>query len=249
VSEDRDAAVADLVETLGDHVYRLGYRVCGNREDAEDIVQETFLSAWRAWGSFRGSASPKTWLYTIANRACWKKRRRRAGQPAHLLSLAEVLPLPGDGSAPERRIERREAVDRVRRAISRLPEIYQAPIVLKDIEEMSLKEVSRILRVGVPTVKTRIHRARLALRKEMLREKTGRRRPRPACLAALRRALDMLDRGERAAPGHLCARCRGVYRSLEVVRAACSALSGERLTASARARILRRLERAERAAS
>jgi RNA polymerase sigma-70 factor, ECF subfamily len=247
-SEDREEAVADLVETLGDHVYSLGYRVCGNREDAEDIAQETFLSAWKAWGSFRGAASAKTWLYTIASRACWKKRRRRAGQPARFLSLRDLLPVPDTGPPPDQRIERREAAERVRGAIAHLPKIYRAPLVLKDIEDLSLSEISRVLRLGIPTVKTRIHRARLALRKEILREKRSRRNPPSACVAALRRALDLMDQGKRPAPAHLCARCRRVYRSLELVRDACSLLAGERLAPSARARILRTLQSAERAA-
>jgi RNA polymerase sigma-70 factor (ECF subfamily) len=235
-----------LVAELADPLFNFGYRMCGNREDAEDLVQETFFSAWRAWESFRGNSSPKTWLYSIASRACLRKRRRRSGEPKRFLSIEEVLPGPESPRlSPSDLADRSATRERVRRALLRIPAVYRTALVLKDIEGLSLGEIGAALRLKVPTVKTRIHRGRLALRKEILGEPYGGAPPAPAeCLAALGRALEMLDRGETPSLSRLCARCRSVYRSLELGRQACSALAGESLDEAARSRLRRRLRQA-----
>ncbi len=238
----RAETIDRLAVELADPLFNFGYRMCGNREDAEDVVQETFLSAWRAWDSFRGDSSPKTWLYAIASRVCLRKRRHRSGEPNRFLSLEEVLPGPESALAsPSDVADRNEARERVRRAILRIPPTYRGPLVLKDIEGLSLRQIAKALRLKVPTVKTRIHRARLALRKEILGEPYGGAAPAAKCLAALRQALELLDRGGVPSAAHLCARCRQVYRILAFGRDACSALSGEVLAAAARARLWSRL--------
>lgn len=238
----RAETIDRLAVELADPLFNFGYRMCGNREDAEDVVQETFLSAWRAWDSFRGDSSPKTWLYSIASRVCLRMRRRRLGEPNRFLSIEEVLPGPESALAsPSDVADRNAARERVRRAILRIPPTYREPLVLKDIEGLSLRQIARALRLKVPTVKTRIHRARLALRKEILGEPYGGAAPAAECLAALRQALESLDRGGAPSSAHLCARCRQVYRTLAFGRDACSALSGEALAAAARARLWSRL--------
>jgi RNA polymerase sigma-70 factor (ECF subfamily) len=243
-ASDRDRALEGLVASHGDHLFTIGYRMCGNRSDAEDLVQETFLSAWRGWSSFRGQADPRTWLYTIASRACQRKRRLRSGEPRRFLPLEEVLPRPDPAAvAPDLQADRRRTRERVRRAVLDLPPPYRMALVLRDIEELPLTQISKVLDLPLPTVKTRIHRGRLALRKSLLREP-----PPPAgsvpprtCLAALERALDGMDRGGPPRAGHACAACRRVYRSLALGRAACRALAGERLSEPARRRILETL--------
>jgi RNA polymerase sigma-70 factor (ECF subfamily) len=245
MGDARSEVVGRLVTELADPLFNFGYRMCGNREDAEDLVQETFLSAWRAWSSFRGESSPKTWLYAIASRVCLHKRRRRSGEPRRLLSLEEVLPGPASPRPlPSDLADQAAARERVRRAILRLPSAYRIAVVLKDIQGLSLEEIARALKLKVPTVKTRIHRGRLALRKELLGEAYAN-VPAPAmeCLEALSRALGMLDGGKKPSPLHSCARCREVYRLLDLGREACSALSGEALAPAARARLLRRLRK------
>jgi RNA polymerase sigma-70 factor (ECF subfamily) len=237
--------VGRLVSELGDPLFNFGYRMCGNREDAEDLVQETFLSAWRAWSSFRGESSPKTWLYAIASRVCLHKRRRRSGEPKRFLSIEEVLPGPeSPRPLPSDLADQTAARERVRLAILRLPPAYRMALVLKDIQGLSLEEIARALKLKVPTVKTRIHRGRLALRKELLGEAYAKvSAPAAECLEALTRALEMLDSGKKPSPLHACARCREVYRLLDLGRAACSVLSGEVLAPAARARLLRRLRK------
>ena len=83
-----------MVASQGDRLYSLGLRFCGNHEEAEDLVQETFLQAWRHWADFKGASSPATWLYTIASRVCQRLHRKRSGEPDNLLSLD--APIGGD---------------------------------------------------------------------------------------------------------------------------------------------------------
>lgn len=91
-SETAEQALALLVETQGDRLYSLGIRFCGNREEAEDLVQETFLQAYKNWSQFQGRSSAATWLYTIASRVCQRFHRKKSGEPDRLESLEELLP-------------------------------------------------------------------------------------------------------------------------------------------------------------
>ncbi|MHC5114458.1 MAG: RNA polymerase sigma factor, partial [Planctomycetota bacterium] len=84
--------VQALVDEYGGQLYALGVRFCGDRTEAEDLVQEVFLQAYRAWDSFEGRSSRRTWLYTIAARACQRMHRKRAGEPERMGSLDELLP-------------------------------------------------------------------------------------------------------------------------------------------------------------
>jgi RNA polymerase sigma-70 factor (ECF subfamily) len=247
--EDRDSALETLIARLGDRLYTIGYRMCGNRADAEDILQETYLSAWKGWGSFRGEADPATWLYSIANRHCLRKRRRRSGEPKRHLAIEDVLPVPGRSEDPLGRLERRSVRRSVRRAIASLPPLYRAPVVLKDVVGLKIGEIARILSVSPETAKMRLHRGRLALRKALLGEEpAGDLRPPKECLAYLESALDALDRPAGKPPAHACRRCRSVFESLRIAREACAALSGERLSEAARERIRRRIRSGKKSA-
>ena len=85
-------AITELVGRDGAKILGLGMKLCGNRADAEDLVQETFLQAFRKWEQFEGRSSPSSWLYTIAARVCQRRHRRRAGEPDRMESLDELLP-------------------------------------------------------------------------------------------------------------------------------------------------------------
>jgi len=244
-AEDRNRALETLISRHGDRLYTVGYRMCGNRADAEDVLQDTFLSAWRGWNSFRGDSDPATWLYSIASRHCMRKRRRRSGEPPRHLSIEEVLPVPGKSEDPLGRLERRAARKSVRRAIASLPPLYRAPVVLKDVVGLKVGEIARILAVRPATAKMRLHRGRLALRKALLGEPpAGARRPPRACLEYLEAALESLDRSGRAPEFHLCRRCRSVFESLRIAREACRALAGETLREEEREKILHRIRSA-----
>lgn len=232
-------AVERLVAEHGGTLYGLGLRICGSPQAAEDMVQETFLNAYRGWKGFEGRSEVTTWLYTIARRACTRMHRPRAGEPSHMEpveELAEVLPGEDDAVADLSRVDpysetvRREARERVDRALAELPPDFRMALVLVDLAELSIAEVARVLGVPENTVKTRVHRARLRLR-TAVEEGLPRRHvaadgERNACLAMLQAKQEALDRGvELAIPGDtLCERCRAVFTTLDLSKDACRSI-------------------------
>jgi len=215
-------------------------------------VQEIFLQAYRKWDQFEGRSDPSTWLYSIGARACQRMNRRRAGQPARIEPLSELLPT-GEETIPdlpdphEDRV-RREAREVIDRALTGLPPDFRLTLVLKDIAELSVAEVARLLGIKEATVKTRVHRARLMLRREIARE-LPRRRPAPepsheqtVCLELLRGKQEALDRGVPypVPPESLCERCSALFATLDLARDACRDLAEDRLPEELRERILAR---------
>ncbi|MBI4000490.1 MAG: RNA polymerase sigma factor [Nitrospira defluvii] len=162
-----------------DHVdvmYRFAYRLCGEVEAAKDLVQETFLNAYRAYDRFRGDAQVSTWLYAIASHACLRMRRKRKGEPDRELSLEEFVPtsegefalqIPIEGLSPQEALENKELRQILDRAIAKLPRKYRMVLVLRDMEGLSAKEVGSIVGLNERAVKSRLHRARLFVRKEL----------------------------------------------------------------------------------
>jgi RNA polymerase sigma-70 factor (ECF subfamily) len=159
-----------------DLVFRFAQRLCGQTEDAKDLVQDTFLNAYRGLKDFRGESRLSTWLYTIAARGCMRMRRKRAGEPERELSLEEFIPasdgelrlqIPADGLSPEEALANKELREALRRAIDRLPSKYRLVLVLRDMEGLSAKEVGAIMGLNERAVKSRLHRARLFVRREL----------------------------------------------------------------------------------
>jgi RNA polymerase sigma-70 factor (ECF subfamily) len=157
-------------------MYRYAYRLCGEAESAKDLVQETFLNAYQGLKDFRGDAQVSTWLYTIASRACIRMRRKRKGQPEHELSLEEFVPtsegefrlqIPIDGLSPEEALQNKELRQALDQAIKKLPQKYRMALVLHDMEEFSAKEVGTIMGLNERAIKSRLHRARLFVRREL----------------------------------------------------------------------------------
>jgi RNA polymerase sigma-70 factor (ECF subfamily) len=159
-----------------DRMYRFAQRLCGEEEDARDLVQETFLNAYRGLPHFRGDAQFATWLYRIASRVCLAMRRRRKGEPQHELSLEEFIPtsdgelrlqIPADGLSPEEALANKQLRRALRQAIQGLPAKYRLVLVLRDMEGLSAKEVGTIMGLNERAVKSRLHRARLFVRREL----------------------------------------------------------------------------------
>ena len=157
-------------------MYRYAYRLCGETETAKDLVQETFLNAYQGLKDFRGESQVSTWLYTIASRACIRMRRKRKGQPEHELSLEEFVPtsegefhlqIPIDGLSPEEALQNKELRKALDLAIEQLPAKYRMALVLRDMEGFSAKEVGTIMGLNERAVKSRLHRARLYVRREL----------------------------------------------------------------------------------
>lgn len=185
-SRDGDpAALEALVESHQDRVYSFAMRMCRNVEDAKDILQDTFLGVIRSIREFREESKFSTWLYRIAANACLKKRRRGVHDPTpeQELSLDDLMPRPdAEGRKPEipdwsgdaeRTLLQGELSARMESAIDKLPRDYKIVLVLRDVEGLSAEETAQALGLSVPAVKSRLHRARVFVRRELADYLTG----------------------------------------------------------------------------
>ncbi len=163
-------AYNNLVQRYQRQVYNLAYRMLGNAEDAGDLVQETFLRAYNALGTFRQDASFLTWLYKIASNLCIDHLRSRKAKGALSLDveLAEGREPAADARScgPEEAAMRDSVKDVVQRAIKNLPERYRLVVTMRHLQDMSVEEIAQALNMPTGTVKTHLFRAR-----EMLRER------------------------------------------------------------------------------
>lgn len=162
-----------LVNRYEGKVYRLAMRMLRNPEDAEDALQETFLQVYRGLNSFEGRSTFSTWLFRLATNVCLMKIRHRGTEPAQLLPLEEYLPRHEEGEhpqiqdwpdKPEEVLLNKESRQKMLEALERLPVEYRAVFILRDIEGFSSTEAGETLGISVAAVKSRLHRARLALR-------------------------------------------------------------------------------------
>jgi RNA polymerase sigma-70 factor (ECF subfamily) len=258
VNESADSAIPQLLDRHGAQIYGLGLRMCGSPEDAQDLVQDVFLQAFRKWEQFEGRSSPSTWLYTIAARVCQRRHRRRAGQPRQMESLNRLLPsgdegvidLHSDGETPQDILERRETQELVEQAISRLPVDFRLPLMLKDMMELSIGEIGAILNLKEATVKTRLHRARLFASRELSKGLPKRPAPEPdhaktVCLDLLRTKQEAVDRGIEfpVAQEELCLRCRSLFDTLDLTHDTCRQLGRGNFPEPVRNAILEELNR------
>ncbi|MGE8207482.1 RNA polymerase sigma factor SigW [Heyndrickxia sp. NPDC080065] len=166
-------AYGEIVEIYKDKVYQICYRMLGNSHEAEDIAQEAFIRAYMNINSFKQERKFSTWLYRIATNLCIDRLRKK--KPDYYLD-AEVAGTDGltmysqiaaTEKTPDLEVEDLEVHETIQMAIFSLPEKYRSAIVLKYLEELSLIEISQILDLPLGTVKTRIHRGREALRKQL----------------------------------------------------------------------------------
>lgn len=169
-------AMEQIVGRYEERIFTFGMKMCGHLQDAEDITQETFLSAFRYLKGFRGETKLKNWLFKIAARACFKKRRKKKFEPEREISLESLMEKEGPGSKyeipdwsndPSDNILRAELKQIIDNAIQSLPPKYRFVFNLRDIEGFNTQETAEILGISPQSVKTRLHRARLYLRKEI----------------------------------------------------------------------------------
>ena len=162
------AAFGELVRRYQDRLFNTVYRLVGNAEDAQDVVQEAFLNAYQSLDSFKGDALFFTWLYRIAvNTAISLKRKQRVvlridagrnGEPG-------IEPLdPSEVSRPGHALEQAEQETRIQRALARLSAEHRAVLVMKDMEGQKYEMMAEVLGVPIGTIRSRLHRARLELR-------------------------------------------------------------------------------------
>ncbi len=172
-----DSAVADLAREYGSKIYQLAFRYLRNKEDAEEVTQDVLYKVYRKVGAFRGDAALSSWIYRITFNAAMSRLRssryqhsrdedRQVSTDIESPSLATQDVADWSELADER-VLRSQLRRRVMRAILALPAIYRAPVVLRDIQGMSTEEASAMLRVKDQTLKSRLHRGRLILRKQL----------------------------------------------------------------------------------
>ncbi len=147
------------------------YHFVGNRIDAEDVVQETFLRVFKKKNLYRSVAKFSTWIYTIASNLAKTELRRRRRR--RILSLSQMgyedkdYELPDHFSSPDKTIERKTKEQIIRKEIEALPVKFKEVVVLRDIQEFSYEEISQILNIPLGTVKSRVNRGRLRLQKQL----------------------------------------------------------------------------------
>ena len=169
LTQDPDA-FGQLVERYATVIVNLAYRMVGDRTEAEDLAQETFVAAFKALPRFRAESKFSTWLYRIAANKCkdWL-RAKRPGQGAQDVDIDEVF----DGGAvaeertPERLLSQQQVAAQLDRAIQRLPPLYREAFVLKHVEGLSYEEMQEILSVNADTLKMRVYKGRLQLSREL----------------------------------------------------------------------------------
>jgi RNA polymerase sigma-70 factor (ECF subfamily) len=169
-----EAACADLVTAHQRTVFNLAFHLLGDRDEALDVSQEVFLRVFRTLSRFRGQSALRTWIYRIVvnqvrNRQRWWRRRRRAD----LVSLDDHLKRCGEIEAtqevlPDRLLASKETAARIWSAMERLPFDQRTALVLREIDGLRYEEIAFTLDVAVGTVKSRLTRARQALREELL---------------------------------------------------------------------------------
>jgi RNA polymerase sigma-70 factor (ECF subfamily) len=169
------AAFEELVKRYEHKVYNIAYRMLSNEEEAKDALQDTFIRAYRFIKKFKGDSSFYTWLYRITTNVCLTRLKRRQGKDNVTVSLDEpvqdeedmIRELPDVKHTPEILFERKQTQQAIQTAISELPSDYRSVVVLRDLQGLSNKEVSKALQLSIAAVKSRLHRGRVFLRKKL----------------------------------------------------------------------------------
>ena len=164
---DAAAQFEEIVTQYADFVYNVAFRMMGNTHDAEEVAQDAFLSAYRAYGRFRGESQVSTWLYRITMNAALMRLRREKRARGLTWVGVENLEVPSWEDAPERSALASELVDKIQEGISRLPPELRAAVVLRDVSGLSNAEAAEALGVTVSSLKSRLHRARVLLRQHL----------------------------------------------------------------------------------
>lgn len=159
------AAVEEILTRYEPNIYRFGLRMCGNEDAAREVLQETLLAAFRYLPGFRGDAALSTWLYQIARSFCIKERRGL--HPTHSIDEDGAAELVDPTPQPDARAHAREIGEALSRAISVLPSEQREVLILRDVEGLSADEAAQVVGIEVGALKSRLHRARMALRTEL----------------------------------------------------------------------------------
>jgi RNA polymerase sigma-70 factor (ECF subfamily) len=174
-----EAVFTEFVKAFHARLSQYSLLMCGHREDAEEVAQETLLKVFESVDQLRDPNRLKSWIFRIAKNECFMKRRKSVFAPKVELSLDQLKPARfGDSesggieiadwtSLPDDLVLDAELQEALTRAIRELPEIYRSVVLLRDVEELTTDETAEVLEISSDTVKTRLHRGRLALRRQM----------------------------------------------------------------------------------
>src|SRR6185369_15692607 len=172
-------AIRDVAEAYGSKIYQLAFRYLRNKEDAEEVAQDVLYKVHRKIDAFRGDSALSAWIYRITFNAAMSRLRTAKYQRAQSDTASAAMTSDGDQMAPakadvadwsdmaDERVLRAQLRRRIIRAVLALPAIYRAPVVLRDLQGMSTEEASAVLHVKDQTLKSRLHRGRLILRKQL----------------------------------------------------------------------------------
>ena len=165
-----------LVERYQDRVYHIVYGIVGNKDEAEDLSQEVFLRVYRFLHRFKGKSRFYTWLYRLTVNVCLSARRKRKNEPGKIFSLADSskysddpgeIELADESFSPLKVLQNREMAETIKSAINSLSEVLKSTFVLREFEELSYEELTRVLQCSKGTIKSRLSRAREQLRRKI----------------------------------------------------------------------------------
>ena len=170
-------AVEEAIGLLQNTVYSFSMKVCGHRQDAEDNMQEVLSGSLGDLAKLQDPQALALWLYTVTRNRCWRMRRKAVSAPTHMLSLDELMPdeaelgrmLRDAAESPESQLLHAEQHHLLHQAVLHIPVQLRIVLVLHDMEELTTEQVAQILDLQPGTVRVRLHRARLSVRKEMNR--------------------------------------------------------------------------------
>jgi RNA polymerase sigma-70 factor (ECF subfamily) len=172
--DDSEEAFTAFVQSFRARLAQYTWLMCGQREDAEEVAQETLIRVFESIDQLRDPARLKPWVFRIARNECLMKRRKSVFAPSVELSLDDLKPRRGEdgrgieiadwSALPDDAVLGSELRGALEEAIRSLPETYRAVVLLRDVEELSTDETAEILDISADAVKTRLHRGRLALR-------------------------------------------------------------------------------------
>jgi RNA polymerase sigma-70 factor (ECF subfamily) len=239
-------AMDELLARHEQQIYRFGLRMCGNEQDAREVLQETLLAAFRNLADFRGDAQLSTWLYQIARSFCTKLRRPSADVRAgESLDGKPALGVASPDEPPDERAHARQLGEALAAAIAALPDDHREAIVLRDVEGLSADEAAKVAGVAVGALKSRLHRARVELRQNLVtllgESETGGEQPCPELrheLAAYATA-DVDQATCVRIEEHLarCPRCSGACEALKRTVSLCRSLPGGEVPSPVRAAV------------
>jgi RNA polymerase sigma-70 factor (ECF subfamily) len=230
---------AALEELLGRHeqrIYRFGLRMCGDEDSAREVLQETLLAAFRNLREVRGDSSLSTWLYQVAKSFCIKQRRK--ARPGGPLGDDDAV---AAGALPDAQLHAREIGAALAAGIDALPDEQREALVLRDVEGLSAEDAAAVAGVEIGALKSRLHRARLELRRRLAALVDDAPAPCPELAQTLSAyvAAEIDQAACLEIERHLesCPRCRGACEGLQRTVSLCRSLPGDGVPAAVRAAV------------